>query len=317
MFSEDLFPEDVSSAIFAPSASRVYREHFGKAGGKFLRWERPAKIQAEAPGNFRSATWETAFDSTNRMVVGFNSYIGGRYVGVYETPLQSRTEPDLYLEDIDGMAYTATFDDNDNLYVGDINRSRVLIYYNPFGNVTEQSDDLQPEPTTSTQTPVPEFASTFALVGPSPPECVVRRLERGAAYRLKFEVTNFHPERSNRLEFRRIAPSDTKLLGFYDVIVHPPNSDGVRSLVVDMRKMGSHIFPDLDRVSLIARISKSVRRTLGTGDGARQVAVQEPITNWSSSFVLSEDRDSCDAGPDSGPTPTVEVSVEGAVRSTP
>ena len=68
------------------------------------------------------------------MVVGYNAYVGPRFVGVYDDPLGPETLPNAFLNDFGSMPYTATFDDNDNLYVGDINRGRVLVYYNPFDN---------------------------------------------------------------------------------------------------------------------------------------------------------------------------------------
>ena len=78
--------------------------------------------------------WEPAFDSANRMVVGFNSFLGPRFIGFYQDPLGPETAPSGYLRDFGSMPYSATFDANDNLYVTDINRNRILIYWNPFNN---------------------------------------------------------------------------------------------------------------------------------------------------------------------------------------
>ena len=115
-FNKDLFPTDNTSVIYAPDASKIFPNH---------------------------ATWEAAFDSTNRMVVGFNPYYGnnpspdgrspGRFPAVYNDPLGPSTTPDAFLKDYHSMSVALTFDDNDNLYVGDLNRTRVLIYKKPFG----------------------------------------------------------------------------------------------------------------------------------------------------------------------------------------
>ena len=80
----------------------------------------------------RAVTFEPAFDSMNRMVVGYNAYLAGRFVGVYSDPLGPSTLPDAYLADYASMPYSAVFDADDNLYVGDLNRSRVLVYRRPL-----------------------------------------------------------------------------------------------------------------------------------------------------------------------------------------
>src|SRR5205823_5096319 len=109
-FNKDLFPTDNSSVIFARDASKVFQN---------------------------IATWEPAFDSQNHMVVGYNPYWSpnpgdhGRFPGVYSDPLSPVTAPDSLLNDYYSMPVSATFDDDDNLYVGDADRARVLIYKRP------------------------------------------------------------------------------------------------------------------------------------------------------------------------------------------
>ena len=66
--------------------------------------------------------------------MGYNSYLAPRFVGYYDEPLGSSTTPTGFLKDFGSMPYAATFDDKDNLYVADLNRNRVLIYWNPFNN---------------------------------------------------------------------------------------------------------------------------------------------------------------------------------------
>ncbi len=133
IFSGSLFPTNNSSVIFAPDAS-------------FIK----ANI----------ATWQPAFDSQNRMVIGYNPYWtadpnGGWFPGIYNNPLTNSSTPDSYLSDYNSMAVSATFDTNGNLYVGDGDRSRVLIYKQPFG-APAPTPTATPAPTpTPTNTPVP------------------------------------------------------------------------------------------------------------------------------------------------------------------
>ena len=111
------------------------------------------------------ATWEVAFDSQNHMVAGYNGYIGGRFLGYYLNPLDpNKNQPDGYFKDYYSMPFGATFDSQDNLYVTDINRPRVMIYKNPFNNIVPSPSSSLPSSTptptssitiTPTPTPVP------------------------------------------------------------------------------------------------------------------------------------------------------------------
>ncbi len=109
-FDQALFPPNPATALFAPSATKIF------------------PYQNAQP----SATFETAFDSANRMAVGYNGYLGGRFVGVYADPLGPSLNPSAYLGDYSSMPYKAAFDQYDNLYVAEQNRMRVLIYKGPF-----------------------------------------------------------------------------------------------------------------------------------------------------------------------------------------
>jgi len=121
-FNASLFPTNNTTTIFAPSAKKIF------------------------PGIL---PWEPAFDSQNRMVVGYNVYSGKRFVGVYNDPLGPSTTPDTYLKDYWSMPYATAFDKYDNLYIGDLNRSRVLIYKDPFNN----NPNIPPDP------PIPEVTT--------------------------------------------------------------------------------------------------------------------------------------------------------------
>ena len=108
IFDKSLFPLTNPEIIFDPSATKIFPKP--------------------------TMTFEPAFDSTNRMVVGYNGYSGRRFAGVYDDPLGSDTTPTTSLNDYGSMYYSATFDRYDNLYITDSNRTRVLIYWNPFNN---------------------------------------------------------------------------------------------------------------------------------------------------------------------------------------
>jgi hypothetical protein len=113
-----LFPGSPPTALFAVPASRV----FGR-GGSFT---------ATTCLDALCGPFQPAFDSGGQMVVGVNAYLGyPHFPVVYEDPLH-RQAIDGYLNDFQSMAYSAVFDANHNLYLSDLNRSRVLIYRNPF-----------------------------------------------------------------------------------------------------------------------------------------------------------------------------------------
>jgi subtilase family serine protease len=109
-FEASLFPANNTSTLFAVPATKIFP------------WE----------GGQPAITFEPAFDSSNRMVVGYNTIRDGNFVGVYNDPAGPDTNPDTYLNDFATWSAAATFDANDNLYIGEGNRSRVLIYHKPL-----------------------------------------------------------------------------------------------------------------------------------------------------------------------------------------
>jgi DNA-binding beta-propeller fold protein YncE len=114
-----LFRQPATSARFGIPATRV----FGTAGSFTDPLCRDALC----------GPWEPAFDPRGRMVVGLDGYIGSRFPLVYDNPLTS-DQPDGALNDFHSMAYAAAFDDPGNLYVADLNRDRVLVYWRPFAH---------------------------------------------------------------------------------------------------------------------------------------------------------------------------------------
>jgi hypothetical protein len=133
VFTAGTFPSNPASVIYAPAAWKEF-----PASNPYL----PHTM----------ATFEPAFDSTNRMVVGLNPYsiwytgwypnnLIQRYPMVFENPLTKNASnpsdpayalPNRRLEDFYGWAVAATFDSSDNLYVYDANRGRVDFYKTPF-----------------------------------------------------------------------------------------------------------------------------------------------------------------------------------------
>jgi hypothetical protein len=138
VFEPSLTPADNESVIFAPAATKVFSD-LGTVEGRFFVASSEPKQAIDVSGvrlGEAVATWEPAFDSTNRMVVGFNSWFGPRFVAYFNNPLGSSTTPTGFLNDFGSLPYAATFDENDNLYVADLNRNRILIYWKPFNNPT-------------------------------------------------------------------------------------------------------------------------------------------------------------------------------------
>ncbi len=82
----------------------------------------------------------------------------GRFPGVYTGPLAaSRSRlPDMFLKDYGSMAYAAVFDEQDNLYIGDLNRGRVLIYKRPLLGPATCSVDFADVPPASSFEPYVE-----------------------------------------------------------------------------------------------------------------------------------------------------------------
>jgi sugar lactone lactonase YvrE len=133
MFSASLFPPNNTSVIFAPNATKIFPR--------------------DAIAAHSHSTWEPAFDSQNRMVVGYNGY-SYRFVGYYNNPTGPSVVPDGYLKDFYSMPFAATFDKFDNLYIAEGNRSRIMIYKDPFNN----NPSGPPDP------PIPEVTTVHTKI---------------------------------------------------------------------------------------------------------------------------------------------------------
>ncbi len=121
--------------LFGVSASAVY-----DTGGNFT-------ATSPSSSNGVWGPWETAFNSDDSiMVAGMNEYTGSRFPVVYSNPIGS-DNPAAHLSDYTTHAYSSTFDDQDNLYMADLNKSRVLVYFKPFiGAFPTSTPTVSPTP---------------------------------------------------------------------------------------------------------------------------------------------------------------------------
>jgi len=131
-FDANTLPNAPTSVVYGIPASRV----FGRNGS----FTEPNCIDSMC------GPWEPAFNSKNQMVVGFNGYLGPNFPQVYRDPLTD-PQPSMSLNDFYSHAYSARYDQFDNLYILDHTRDRVLIYWTvnagvPILNVPSSSDVL-------------------------------------------------------------------------------------------------------------------------------------------------------------------------------
>ena len=275
-----------SQTAFAPNADKVFT--ISASSPSYLSTGSDQGDRREVIGRswhhlFRAATWEPTFDSTNRMVVGYNAYFGPRFVGIYDYPLGQDELPSSYLYDFGSMPYTATFDESDNLYVGDINRGRVLVYRNPFNNPPPPPIEVPPHD----PAPLPEYPVTIEDVNPGPPYCLSRSSTREYETTLSLAVDGLPSRRDLTLEFRKVT---SRHRGHLHVSHARIEEVGTR-IEVNRQELWQHLWPHIDRVTLTVRILE------GGANGT-------PISNWSPAFLLADDVAACGiALPTPTPTP--------------
>lgn len=284
VFRTGVLPLTNSATIYGPAADKIFTH---SAEGVSNLWAGGWETDARVPYRnlpMSAATWEPAFDSSNRMVVGYNSYLAGRFVGVYDDPLGPNTLPDSYLYDFSSMPYTATFDDRDNLYVGDINRGRVLVYRDPFDN--------PPRPKTSTTTeaipPSPHYTATIHSADPKPPQCVIPTSPRPAEATLRLEVDGILEFRDTgfMIQFRRVTSAHREWM--YGT--HKAVQVGTTHISIDMSAVSAD--PWLSRGKAVL--------TLQIMDNE-----ESPLSNWSPAFILAGDQANCETeSPFYGHTPS-------------
>ena len=283
VFSAAALPTTNSEAIFAPFASKIF---IRSAVGRTNLWAHPTgrgTVIGDYDQTLLAATWEVAFDSTNRMVAGYNGYVAPRFVGVYDDPLGPDTLPNAYLNDFGSSPFTVTFDDNDNLYVGDLNRARVLVYHNPFDNPPPASA----APPVTTPPPIPQHPMTITSVHPGAPYCVMRRSQRRYEKTLDMEVDGDIGRNDLRLLFRMVTDGRREGISF-------SSRNLVRTMgnriTVDMSELGPRFWRDRPKVTMTVRI---VDRNFA------------PLSNWSPAFLLADDVETCGVAlPTPTPTPT-------------
>ena len=283
VFSAATLPTTNTEAIFGPSASKAFvRSAVGRHNLRPNPWGRGAVIE-ESDFTLMAATWEVAFDSTNRMVAGYNGYVAPWFVGVYDDPLGPSALPNTYLNDFGSSPFAMTFDDNDNLYVGDLNRARVLVYRDPFDN-----PPAEPAPEVA-QPPMPQYPITITSAEPGPPYCVMRRSGRDYEKTLEIEVDGDiarYPNSELGLLFRMVTDAHREGIVFDRRHVLRAGN----RITIDMSELGPRFWRDRPKVTM----------TVGIVD--RDFA---PLSNWSPAFLLADDVETCGiALPTPTPTPT-------------
>jgi sugar lactone lactonase YvrE len=140
-------PANPATCVYAIPAAGVFA-----TGGNFNTSQ--ACVPAGSPPIAECGPFEPAFNSDDSiMVAGQNGYTGNRFPVVFRNPGLG-DNPIAILNDFSSMSYSAAFDNQDNLYVTDLDRGRMFIYLHPFPAPT--STPLTPAPTatlTATATP--------------------------------------------------------------------------------------------------------------------------------------------------------------------
>jgi hypothetical protein len=133
LFSADTFPNNNTAVLYGPSAIKSFPLY--------------------------TPAFQTAFDSANHMVTGYNPYLGGRFMRYFIDPLlvsgTDNQNAELasasgQLNDFYSWATNAFFDSNDNLWTYDANRGQVRKYIQPFTQL----------PTAFISNPVPSSAGS-------------------------------------------------------------------------------------------------------------------------------------------------------------
>lgn len=152
------FPPSPATCLFAVPATAVFA-----TGGSFTIAD-----QCHSPNSIAECgPFKPAFTSDDRfMVAGQNGYTGNRFPVVFQNPAQG-DNPVTTINDWSSMTYSAAFDKQDNLYLTDLDRARLFVYYQPFPTPSfTPTGTLTPAPTpTFTITPTP---GCFQVIGPLP-----------------------------------------------------------------------------------------------------------------------------------------------------
>ncbi len=140
-------PANPATCLYGIAATGVFA-----TGGNFNIAQ--SCVPAGSPPIAECAPFEPAFTSDDRiMVAGQNGYTGNRFPVAFSNP-SGGDLPVSMLNDFSSMSYSAVFDNQDNLYITDLDRARMMIYFKPF-----------PTPTLTPLTPMP--TATFTCL-PTP-----------------------------------------------------------------------------------------------------------------------------------------------------
>ena len=275
VFLKDQFPSGNSTVIYAPPAFKIFDRH-GRPGHN-LHVEGHAFDQVidntEEANRLFSATFEAAFDIQNRMVVGYNMYGGGRFVGVYDDPLDPGIEPTGYLRDFWSMPYAATFDEHDNLYIGDINRGRVLVYWNSFNNPAQSSES----PGDTAEAPMPTYKATITSVEPGPPHCLLRDSRYPHEWTLELTAAGVPQSSELELRIRKVGSEILRTLP----VQFQLGENGDAQIRLDRGNLWKDLWPLYEKVTMTTAFID---------------AEGQQITNWSPAFLLADDLETCVTG---------------------
>ena len=119
------FPNRPQQTVFGIKAAAVYG-----TGGRF---DAGTANRAGGPADYENGShpFLPAFDGHGRMTLGTNPYGNSRFVLGY-LDYRENIHPQIAFGDVTGYTSDAMFDSEGNLYVGDWNWNRVLIYNSPF-----------------------------------------------------------------------------------------------------------------------------------------------------------------------------------------
>ena len=280
MYPAEVFAKEADVVLFAPSAAKVFERHGHEEDRLIVEFradETSHLVESQFRGPFHAATFQTAFDNGNRMAVGFNMYLGGQFVGLYDDPLGSTSKPPDYLNDLFSMAFALDFDDSNNLYVGDINRARVLVFQKPFSGPVQQDDGSRRVP----PAPLPDYPFVIRGVSAAESACILRS-DAGTSVGslvMTVEVLRELELELAQVEVRRVASADRMVL--------PASFRGVRfedgRVILD--DIWEHLWRDHPAFTAVARLRWG----------------EEPVSAWSPVFSVANDQETCDGGPQTQP----------------
>jgi hypothetical protein len=209
---------DSGSAVFGIPASRTFTNN-----GNFTAAHCGPRESDPICG-----PWEVAFDSFGRAVIGFNGYTGSRFPLVFQNILEN-PKPVAVLGDFYSDPLSLRFDSQNNLYILDINRSRILIYHGSTTAPTpEPTFEITPAPTaqptiepTPESTPVPTRTPDSAYIGGTITTARGKYV-RGADVYIENESMHVKTDEFGAFLFYGLLPGSYKIVPVRDRTVFSP-----------------------------------------------------------------------------------------------